>query len=168
MFDPDYCEKRCPVCTRARKGNRFARFLQAIETVITFGDTRVVDQDRHRAKLGLHGCHQPGRVGSDGDIRLDGDGTTTSPLNRGAGLPGLFLAGSEVHHHVGTGLGQGDGDSPADPPASASDQCDFAGEVVRHGGHLWSPIHAILPCHWALQNQPVGGASKPASWVHAW
>ena len=33
MFDPDYCEKRCPVCTRARKGNRFARFLQAIEMV---------------------------------------------------------------------------------------------------------------------------------------
>jgi hypothetical protein len=23
-------------------------------------------------------------------------------------------------------------------------------------------------CHWALQNQPVGGASKPASWVHVW
>ena len=37
MFDPDYCEKRCPVCTRARKGNRFARFLQAIEMVVTFG-----------------------------------------------------------------------------------------------------------------------------------
>ena len=37
LFDPDFCENRCPVCTRARKGNRFARFLQAIETVITFG-----------------------------------------------------------------------------------------------------------------------------------
>ena len=37
LFDPDFCEHRCPVCTRARKGNRFARFLQAIETVITFG-----------------------------------------------------------------------------------------------------------------------------------
>ncbi|MGA2617627.1 MAG: aldo/keto reductase [Thermoguttaceae bacterium] len=23
-------------------------------------------------------------------------------------------------------------------------------------------------CHWALQNQPPGGASKPASSVHAW
>ena len=32
-FDPDYCEKRCPICTRARKGNRFARFLQAIENL---------------------------------------------------------------------------------------------------------------------------------------
>ena len=21
MFDPDYCENRCPVCTNARKGN---------------------------------------------------------------------------------------------------------------------------------------------------
>ena len=37
LFDPDFCEHRCPVCTRARKGNRFARFLQAIETLITFG-----------------------------------------------------------------------------------------------------------------------------------
>ena len=37
MFDPEFCEKKCPVCTRARKGNRFARILQAIETVITFG-----------------------------------------------------------------------------------------------------------------------------------
>ncbi len=36
-FDPDFCEHRCPVCTRARKGNRFARFLQAIETLVTFG-----------------------------------------------------------------------------------------------------------------------------------
>ncbi len=37
LFDPDFCEHRCPVCTRARKGNRLARFLQAIETVVTFG-----------------------------------------------------------------------------------------------------------------------------------
>jgi hypothetical protein len=37
LFDPDFCESRCPVCTRARKGNRFARFLQVIETVVTFG-----------------------------------------------------------------------------------------------------------------------------------
>jgi hypothetical protein len=31
-------------------------------------------------------------------------------------------------------------------------------------------IEGIVPvavCHWALQNQPPGGASKPASWVHA-
>jgi hypothetical protein len=37
IFDPDFCEKRCPICTRARKGNRFARFLQAIEMVVTLG-----------------------------------------------------------------------------------------------------------------------------------
>jgi hypothetical protein len=37
MFDPDYCERRCPICTRARRGNRFARFLQAIEMVVTYG-----------------------------------------------------------------------------------------------------------------------------------
>jgi len=37
FFDPDYCEKRCPICTRAGSGNRVARFLQAIELVVTFG-----------------------------------------------------------------------------------------------------------------------------------
>ncbi len=36
-FDPDFCEQRCPICTRARKGNRFAKFLQMIELVVTFG-----------------------------------------------------------------------------------------------------------------------------------
>ena len=37
MFDPDYCEHRCPICTRARQGSRWARFLQAIEMLVTFG-----------------------------------------------------------------------------------------------------------------------------------
>ena len=37
LFHPDFCESQCPVCTRARKGNRFAQFLQTIETVVTFG-----------------------------------------------------------------------------------------------------------------------------------
>jgi hypothetical protein len=37
FFDPDYCEKRCPVCTRARQGNRVAKILQRIEWVVTFG-----------------------------------------------------------------------------------------------------------------------------------
>jgi hypothetical protein len=36
-FDPDFCEHRCPICTRARKGNRFAQILQAIESIVTFG-----------------------------------------------------------------------------------------------------------------------------------
>lgn len=36
-FDPDFCEKQCPICTRARKGNRFARFLQSIEMIVTLG-----------------------------------------------------------------------------------------------------------------------------------
>jgi hypothetical protein len=26
-FDPEFCEKRCPICTRARKGNRDAAEL---------------------------------------------------------------------------------------------------------------------------------------------
>jgi len=37
LFNPDFCESRCPICTRARKGNRLARFLQRIETSLTFG-----------------------------------------------------------------------------------------------------------------------------------
>ncbi len=36
-FDPDFCEHRCPICTRARQGNRLARLLQSIETLLTFG-----------------------------------------------------------------------------------------------------------------------------------
>ena len=36
-FDPDYCQSRCPVCTRARKGNRLARLVQRIEMIVTFG-----------------------------------------------------------------------------------------------------------------------------------
>ncbi|MCF7973428.1 MAG: hypothetical protein K9N55_06405 [Phycisphaerae bacterium] len=37
LKDPDFCELHCPVCTNARKGNRFARILQKIEMLITFG-----------------------------------------------------------------------------------------------------------------------------------
>ena len=37
MGDPDFCEKKCPVCTRAREGNRLARFVQAVEMLVTFG-----------------------------------------------------------------------------------------------------------------------------------
>jgi len=37
MGDPDFCESKCPICTRARAGNRLARFLQRIELLLTFG-----------------------------------------------------------------------------------------------------------------------------------
>jgi hypothetical protein len=37
MGDPDFCEKKCPICTRARQGNHLARFVQAIEMLVTFG-----------------------------------------------------------------------------------------------------------------------------------
>jgi hypothetical protein len=37
VFNPEFCERRCPICTRARNGNRIARVLQAIEIVVTFG-----------------------------------------------------------------------------------------------------------------------------------
>jgi len=37
LFSPEFCEKRCPVCTRARKGHRLARLLLKVESVVTFG-----------------------------------------------------------------------------------------------------------------------------------
>jgi hypothetical protein len=36
-FDPEFCESRCPICTRARQGNRLAKFLQSIEMLVTLG-----------------------------------------------------------------------------------------------------------------------------------
>lgn len=36
-FDPEFCEQRCPICTRARRGVRWARWLQGLELLITFG-----------------------------------------------------------------------------------------------------------------------------------
>ena len=35
--DPDYCEYGCLICTKARKGNRLARFLQRIEMAVISG-----------------------------------------------------------------------------------------------------------------------------------
>ena len=37
MFDPEFCEKRCPVCVAARAGHRVARFLQRLEMLLTCG-----------------------------------------------------------------------------------------------------------------------------------
>jgi hypothetical protein len=37
LFSPDFCERSCPVCTQARKGQRLARFLQTLELLLTFG-----------------------------------------------------------------------------------------------------------------------------------
>jgi hypothetical protein len=36
-FDPEFCESRCPICTRARAGHRLARALQTLERWLTFG-----------------------------------------------------------------------------------------------------------------------------------
>jgi len=33
----EFCEKQCPVCTRARKGNKLARLIQKIELKLTGG-----------------------------------------------------------------------------------------------------------------------------------
>ena len=37
LFSPGFCEKQCPICTRARQGNRLARMLQKVELVVTLG-----------------------------------------------------------------------------------------------------------------------------------
>ena len=37
MFNPEFCESQCPICTRARNGMRLARILQRIEMIVTFG-----------------------------------------------------------------------------------------------------------------------------------
>jgi hypothetical protein len=37
LFSPEFCEKHCPVCTRARRGQRLARMVQKVELVVTFG-----------------------------------------------------------------------------------------------------------------------------------
>jgi len=36
-LNADFCESRCPVCTNARKGKAFAKFLQKIEMALTGG-----------------------------------------------------------------------------------------------------------------------------------
>jgi len=37
LTDAEFCEAHCPVCTKARKGNAFAKFLQKIEMALTGG-----------------------------------------------------------------------------------------------------------------------------------
>jgi hypothetical protein len=37
LNDPDFCEIGCPICVRARKGNKVAKFFQKIESTVTFG-----------------------------------------------------------------------------------------------------------------------------------
>jgi hypothetical protein len=37
MFNPDFCENSCPICTRAREGSPVARWLQRIEMIVTLG-----------------------------------------------------------------------------------------------------------------------------------
>jgi hypothetical protein len=36
-LDAEFCETRCPVCTRARKGNALAKIIQKLEMLLTFG-----------------------------------------------------------------------------------------------------------------------------------
>jgi hypothetical protein len=37
MKDADFCESHCPVCTRARNGNKLAKLFVKIEMALTFG-----------------------------------------------------------------------------------------------------------------------------------
>jgi len=36
-LDAGFCELKCPVCTRARKGNPVAKFFQKLEMALTGG-----------------------------------------------------------------------------------------------------------------------------------
>lgn len=36
-LNAEFCESRCPVCTRARKGHTFAKLLQRLELALTGG-----------------------------------------------------------------------------------------------------------------------------------
>lgn len=36
-LDAEFCELRCPICTRARKGEKWAVVLQRIEMALTGG-----------------------------------------------------------------------------------------------------------------------------------
>ncbi len=40
VLDPEYCESRCPICTRARGGNRIAKMFHSVEMLVTFGGCR--------------------------------------------------------------------------------------------------------------------------------
>ncbi len=46
-FDPDYCEKRCPICTRARRGVGWAKALQVVELLITCRHPSRTTRDVH-------------------------------------------------------------------------------------------------------------------------
>ena len=37
LQDPEFCESGCPLCTNARKGRWWARVIQKLELLITFG-----------------------------------------------------------------------------------------------------------------------------------
>lgn len=37
MLDADFCEHKCPICTRARQGKPIARLLQRLEMFLTGG-----------------------------------------------------------------------------------------------------------------------------------
>ena len=37
MLDAEFCESKCPICTRAREGKPFWVFLQKIEMFLTGG-----------------------------------------------------------------------------------------------------------------------------------
>ena len=56
MFDPDFCELRCPICTRARNGNRIARMFQAIEMAVTSGDAHRSSETEEVRRAAQRAC----------------------------------------------------------------------------------------------------------------
>jgi hypothetical protein len=64
LRDPEFCESKCPVCTRAREGKLLARMLQKIELFVTRGKGCPAGQAR-LAKYGVS-PDQPLNAASDG------------------------------------------------------------------------------------------------------
>jgi hypothetical protein len=69
--EPGFCESRCPVCTRARRGGRVARFLQRIEMIVTFGGCPA-----GRARRRKYGVGPDEPIPVTARDRLDGAGET--------------------------------------------------------------------------------------------
>ncbi len=65
MGDPDFCEKKCPICTKAREGNRFAKFVQTVELLVTFGGC-----PHGRARQRKYGVRQTNRCRNKSSRRV--------------------------------------------------------------------------------------------------
>ena len=72
LKDPDFCESRCPICTKAREGNLLARIVQRIEMVMTFGGCPSGRARRKKYGIGPHEALPPGAVAGETAHKSDG------------------------------------------------------------------------------------------------